>query len=93
MRKAFEGLHDSSAVEVQAARESFAPHAGQEPRGETCASSGLGLPPQAKKRGFYRPLRDGHVIRVRESDPPSGFDVAVIDHFEGAEITPRNQDE
>jgi hypothetical protein len=51
------------------------------------------LPPQAEKRGFYRPLGDGDVIRKRESDPPGGFDVAVVDHFQGAEITARNQDE
>ncbi|MBA3735252.1 MAG: hypothetical protein H0W90_08650 [Actinobacteria bacterium] len=72
---------------------SFAPHAGQEPRDETCTSSGIGLPPQAEKRGFYRPLGDWRVIRVRESDAPSGFDVAVVDHFQRAKLTTRNQDE
>jgi len=71
----------------------LARHAEQEPRGETCASSGFGLPPQAQKRSFNRPLGGRNIVRVHESDPPGGFDVTVVDHFQGAEITPRNQDE
>jgi len=46
-----------------------------------------------EKRGFYRPLGAWRVIRVGEGDPPSGFDVTVVDHFQGAEITLRDQDE
>ncbi len=83
--------HPSAALVRKAA--SFTRHTGQEPHGDTCASPGLGLPPQAEKRSFNRPLGGRRVIRVHESDPPGGFDVTVVDHDQGAEITPRDQDE